>query len=393
MTPPPNVLVIGGGPAGASCALRLRDHGLRVELAERLPFPRFKVCGCCLGAAGLRTLERIGYRQPIEAAAVALHRWLGSFNGRSVGVKLSGSVAISRERLDTLLLDEARRRGTIVHQPVSARIMAARHAGTDQQVTVAMRTARSETLQRFDAVVLASGLNTLSPVAADGMPWLPWIQAPHGPFGAGIDLLGSMPTGTSAEPMGEIEPGTVYMACGSHGYVGMVLLEDHRLDVAAALSPQQKKRRDANGRGGAGVIERVTETLARSGLPQPPLLGAQRLRSTGPLRRRRLAGRGRLLAVGDAAGYVEPFTGEGITWALRSGIAAADCIAARRRDLTMLGDHWAKQSQRLLRRRHARSSRIAWSVHQPALRSIAALALQRFPWLAQGILRTLEQSP
>lgn len=53
------ILVIGGGIAGASCALRLRQHGIDVLVAEKVAFPRAKVCGCCIGGAGLASLEQL----------------------------------------------------------------------------------------------------------------------------------------------------------------------------------------------------------------------------------------------------------------------------------------------------------------------------------------------
>src|SRR5262249_9198733 len=113
----------------------------------------------------------------------------------------------------------------------------------------------------------------------------------------------------------------VYMACGRAGYVGLVRLEDGRLDVACALDVAAVKA--------AGGIETVAAGVLRGvGWPvwgQAPQLG---WKGTVPLYRAGSQRAGhRVFALGDAAGYIEPFTGEGIAWALASGEAVAALAA------------------------------------------------------------------
>jgi flavin-dependent dehydrogenase len=63
--------VIGAGPAGAVAARQLARHDFDVLLVDKLPFPRDKVCGCCVNAAALRVLRRagLGSSTPLMGAA------------------------------------------------------------------------------------------------------------------------------------------------------------------------------------------------------------------------------------------------------------------------------------------------------------------------------------
>ncbi len=103
------------------------------------------------------------------------------------------------------------------------------------------------------------------------------------------------------------------MACGRRGYLGLVRLEDGRLNLAAALDPCWM--RVCGGPGPAAA-----RLLAEVGWPPVPNLAEQNWRGTPALTRqaRRRAAE-RLFLIGDAAGYIEPFTGEGMAWALAAG--------------------------------------------------------------------------
>ena len=105
------------------------------------------------------------------------------------------------------------------------------------------------------------------------------------------------------------EPQTVYMACAAEGYVGQVVVEDGRMDMAAALDPLAVKAA-----GGPGEL--ATKIIDQAGFPPVPDLARLPWKGTPHLTRQspRLGGE-RLFVLGDAAGYVEPFTGEGMAWA------------------------------------------------------------------------------
>ncbi len=103
------------------------------------------------------------------------------------------------------------------------------------------------------------------------------------------------------------------MAVGKDGYVGLVRLRDGSLHLAAALRPGPCARP-------AGRASAASVLLAAAGFPAIDGLASARWQGTpDSTRRTRPLADARVFVLGDAAGYVEPFTGEGIAWALASG--------------------------------------------------------------------------
>jgi 2-polyprenyl-6-methoxyphenol hydroxylase-like FAD-dependent oxidoreductase len=117
----------------------------------------------------------------------------------------------------------------------------------------------------------------------------------------------------------EIEPGRVLMSVARAGYVGMVWVPGDALNLAAAVDPNLVRQR--------GPAEAVRRILIEAGVKPPTNLETAEWRGTGLLTRHspRISAR-RLLVLGDAAGYVEPFTGEGMTWGMLSAVLAAPLI-------------------------------------------------------------------
>ncbi|KAA5539333.1 NAD(P)/FAD-dependent oxidoreductase [Roseiconus nitratireducens] len=362
--PSPRVLVIGGGVAGSVCALVLARRGVPVDVAEKMAFPRPKVCGCCIGGAGLAALESLSLRESVERVAATTRRWSASFSGRRIDLPLANGIAVSRHVLDPLLLQVAAESGAQVLQPCGASIIDADHRG----VRVALQQ-EAEAIQReYDLVICAAGLSM-----AGLNEYLPWTETPNGPFGVSCRLQ----TGTA-------DPGTIYMACGSDGYVGMVRLADGSIDVAAALRSGSESAK-------AGVpLVRMQRLLATSGFDPGHWDTADELRTTPPLRRSRRFAEGRLLAIGDTAGYVEPFTGEGMTWAIQSGIAAAELVSDCP-DWDTLAGQWRTRLRDLLRGKKRICRMVTDALHHDGLRGPAAVALSRVPWLASPLLKALGQ--
>ena len=427
------VLIIGGGPAGSACAIRLRQHGIGVEIAEKSTFPRPKVCGCCLGGAGLAALEQLGQLEWVADAGVAVRRWVGSFDGRRVEIGLPRGRIISRELLDAQLLQTARSLGAVVHQPCMATVLQQNGDGVAVELqwhrrgrTAAPPSERrlagratptrpaerdplaerdslaesyplaeacqqdepSESTRTYAAAVVAAGLN-----AGSLGDELPWLQTPHGPFGVGLTLPADRVVLRDAASS---QPGTIYMGCDADGYVGLVVLPDGRVDIAAALNrPSRLNRTPRTGRRGPQHShgkpgDRVAAILRRSSLAEVSIGPRDGAAATPPLRRRRLAGRGRLIAIGDAAGYIEPFTGEGMAWAMLSGIAAADLIAETKA-CNSLGETWQRRASRLLESRRRRCRWMTTALRSSLIRHTAGAMLSRFPSLAQPLVVGLDR--
>ncbi len=358
----PKILVIGAGVAGCSFALRLRKHDIDVDVVEKETFPRTKVCGCCLGPAGVDQLRELGLLETVMASAVTTNRWQASLGGRQLSLKIPEGIAISREILDPKMVEAAQNAGVRVTMQCSATVEEVNEHG----INVRLDRATERTTETYDCVVIASGLR-----AGNLKGMLPWTEEPHGPFG--VSFMASSP---------DVEPGTIYMACDNDGYVGLVQLESGQVDVAAAL---------VSGSGGASQgdpLSRVQQILARSVFSSMRVEGVTPLMATPPLRRTRIAGRGRMIAIGDAAGYVEPFTGEGMTWAMQSGIAAADLVAENLLQLQQIGEHWNDYMDVSVKRRKTICRIMTAMLRSPVACRIAATTLSVFPSLVRPLLQT-----
>src|SRR5262249_31408112 len=183
------------------------------------------------------------------------------------------------------------------------------------------------------------------------------------------------------------ERGTIHMACGDDGYVGLVRLEDGRLDVATAL--ERFAVQDAG-----GPSRLAAEILQSVGWPAIAEMEKETWRGPPGLPRRasRVAGE-RLFVVGDSAGYVEPFTGEGIAWALDAGVALTSLAVEAAREWTpRLAARWTSIFRRTVGDRRACRAAARLLRHPRLTRGVIAL-VDRFPVLGLPIIRRLNRRP
>ena len=363
------VLVIGGGPAGAACALHLRTRGVAVDLVEKSSFPRRKACGCCLGGTGLKALQTLAVAESVQDQSVELRRWIGFVGGREVDLRLPTGVAVSREVLDVELLASAAAAGVRILQPMRAKLVEQDAAAVRVELAVLGQTlgASGTREERYDYVVVAGGL------AAEGLNgFLPWMETPHGPFGVSV----------AATAGDAVAAGVVYMCCGDDGYAGLVRLANGAVAVAGAL------RRGATA-ADCKPLERVKRLLPDRLRDQIQFSAQDRVLVTPPMTRQRVPGVGRVLAIGDTAGYVEPFTGEGMTWALTSGISAAEWIAGSENAGAALGASWAKRYQTMMRSRRRVCSAVSMALRSSWARWSAGRILRVWPHAATPLLRSL----
>jgi menaquinone-9 beta-reductase len=363
-----DVLVIGAGPAGSILARQLAQLGRRVLLVDRASFPRPKVCGCCLSGSTLAALRRIGLGDlPLRLGATPLQSVLLASGSRSATLPLPDGAALSREAFDAALVREAIAAG-------AAFLPETRASGSSIDAEgrrVECRAASGDRAVQAAIVVAADGLSGRSLVKERA------VVRRGSRIGAGA---------IAAVAPCFFEPGVVYMACGDRGYVGLVRLEDGRLDVAAALDPAEVRRCGGPGQAAALV-------LARTGWPAIEGLTALSWRGTPPLTRfRRRLGAERLFIAGDAAGYVEPFTGEGIAWALNSAIALAPIVD---RAVAVWGPshlaEWAALHRRLVGRRQRSCAVVARVLRSPFLTWVSIRTLALLPNLARPFVRQLNR--
>ena len=376
-----DAVVIGAGPAGGLAAHALAGAGHSVLLVERSHWPRWKVCGCYLNLNALDALERAGLGGPGAVGGLAqrcgarpLHTFQVSTRGRSARVPLPGGVALSRARLDAALVEEADARGARFEPGTPATV--GRIEGDWRRVHLGGGS--HERTVRARVVVAAWGLGARSwedDTQTEVLPGRGGRPGRRGRIGAGVILESSA---------SQLAAGDVHMACGRSGYVGCVRLEDGRLDYGAALEPEFV--RAAGGLGAA-----ATAILEEAGVTAPEHLARAAWRGTPALSRTttRVAAE-RVLLAGDATGYVEPFTGEGIAWALGSGLALAPIasrgIAAWRPELEL---EWTRAHEQVVRKRQAACRALAWMLRRPRLVEIAVHALARWPGLAGPLIKNL----
>jgi len=308
---PREVLVVGAGPAGAFTARLLALAGVSTTLVERKSFPRPKVCGGCLNAHAWSAIEAAGLSDRVRAAgaqpidAIELHH-----AGAAASMTLPLGVALSRRVLDQVLVDAAVDAGC-EFLPETAVLVS-------PEGTAPWRDGwRRVTLQGRHEKAVATAARVV--VVADGLSHSSLRECSElrsrvsasARIGVGALLAhGSVLTA----------PRTITMAVGRAGYVGTVDVEGGLVNLAAAVDAEALKSLD-------GPWRVVASILTEAGLSPGDGLSSADWAGTVTLTRhlpRPIARR--VFVIGDASGYVEPFTGEGIAWAMAAARAVVPFV-------------------------------------------------------------------
>lgn len=334
------VLIAGGGPVGLAAAIEARLAGLDAVVVEPRTGPIDKACGEGLMPGAIPALERIGVRPrgfPLRGVDYRDHRRSASYRfvaGNGLGVR--------RTTLHTALRARAEELGTRFVQ------------------------GRVEDVAQDDSGVTAAGFRAEWLLAADGL---------HSHVAREVGL--ALPAPASRRRYGQrrhyrVEPwselievhwtraGEIYVTPTADGMVGLALLsrQGTRFDEALAAAPELAARvRDA----------------------EP----ASELRGAGPFRQRtRARTAGRVMLLGDASGYVDALTGEGIRIGLDQARAAVMAALAGRPAL--YEREWERVT-RDFRRLTGAVVRIATSPLRPAIVPIAKAA----PGIFEGAVERL----
>lgn len=312
-----DVVVVGGGPAGASAAHAAAAAGRRVLLLEKAELPRYKTCGGGIIGPSRDALPP-GFRLPLRDR---IHAVTFSHNGRMVRTRRSRRMLfglINRPEFDAGLVDAARAAGAEVRTGVTVSRVEQHGPSVPDRRTV--------------AVVLGDGRTLLARavVGADGSA---------GRIGAHVGVkLAQVDLGLEAEipvpaSVAEDWAGRVLIDWGPiPGSYGWVFPKGDTLTVGVISARGE----------GAATKRYLDDFIGRLGLA-----GFEPSISSGHLTRCRSEdsplSRGRVIVCGDAAGLLEPWTREGISFALRSGrlagewavriAEAQDAVDARRQAL------------------------------------------------------------
>jgi flavin-dependent dehydrogenase len=360
-----DVIVVGAGPAGSASACFFRERGKGVLLVDAARFPRRKACAEYISPGGAAILGRLGVLERIDSARTG--RWLRGMQIQAPGgechlleypggggSRTHAALSVSRLVLDAALVDEARSRGADVRENFRVRDVWLK----DGRV----RGVIGPSGERLEAelVVGADGLHSIVARGVGARRVRGWPRR--------LGLVAHWEDVDWPEDYGR-------MLVGTRGYVGVAPLDDNGLVTVGLVRPMPLSRLGS----AAGAIEaglaqypELAQRLSR-GRMRAPVLGV------GPLARRvrELAGAGYAL-VGDAAGFFDPFTGEGIFRALRG----AEILAASPHT-------YAPERLEAFAAKERLVALIQVFVQTPRLMNFAVHRLQRRPRVARDLANVL----
>ncbi len=294
-----DVITVGSGPAGSAAATVAARGGLRVALLDRSAFPRDKLCGGAITGRAARFMADI-FGQPVTGGMfLTSRRFRLAWFGKPLGV-IENAPPIHlamRRRFDAMLHDHAIAAGAQVFAPV-------RLVSVDPQAGSVTLT-DGQVLQA-PVIVGADGINSAVARALYGRAYeqaqVSFALEVEAPRPDKTDRTVEIDLGAAEWGYGWVFPKKKSLTIG----VGGLHLENPEMkarmqDYLALHCPADQV---------AGLQAGCKGAFLPGGLRRDP------------------PGGGRALLTGDAAGLVDPMTGEGIGWAMRSGQLAAEATLA-----------------------------------------------------------------
>lgn len=300
-----DVVVIGGGPAGATAAWHLASHGIRVALLDKDRFPRHVVCGEFMSPESARALAKLGVFEEVREAGARIVRsaCITASDGQIASSDLEApGLAVSRYALDQVLMENARRAGADVRQGTAAKDVTG-----DLNAGFAVQTDDGEI--RAHVVIGAFGKRSVIDRA---------LQRPF--FERRTSYVGVK------QHFAETTCGDAVELHGfDGGYCGLVSIEGGRMNACGLVR--------------ADVLKTVGPRDAIRGLQSLNPILATRLANVEPAMGRPIAisqvsfafkdvMHRDICMIGDAAGLITPLCGDGVAMALDGGERAAGLVRA-----------------------------------------------------------------
>ncbi|MGZ3498427.1 MAG: NAD(P)/FAD-dependent oxidoreductase [Vulcanimicrobiaceae bacterium] len=362
------VVIVGAGPAGCACALRLARAGVDVTIVERSVFPRTKVCGEYLNLGALAELDALDLDAAYSDGAPVLGiRLFGLGLAAELPLRVPAR-AVPRSTLDARLLDAATAAGATL---VTGRVEDVVREGTGVQVR--FRDSSGE-LRTFDTRIVVGADGMESTVARKcGMLVPVRVRerfAVGGHFGGFTHL-----------------DGFVEMYVDRDTYFAVNPLDTDEANIMVVVGA------DELGRWRGAIDERLRAAAARLSNGRRTFDGVRQLGkrvAIGPLAHRtRAFATTHVLLAGDAGEFVDPFTGQGIFLALSAARRAATAVVDVLRNGVEERIAWNRYERETLRetlarRRLAQMVKVLMGV--PLLARRAARNIERVPGLAPSLM-------
>ncbi|MFJ3298206.1 NAD(P)/FAD-dependent oxidoreductase [Streptomyces bacillaris] len=335
-----DILIAGGGPAGLAAAIRAARAGLEAVVVEPRPAPVDKACGEGIMPGGLTALHALGVH-PVGHPLRGI-RYTDGLRSAQAPFRGAYGLGVRRTALHTALHERAEALGVRIVE------------GKVREV-------------RQDAhTVTAAGLTARWLIAADGL---------HSPLrrALGLDHPAPGPGRYGLRRHYRTAPWSdlVEVHWSPHAEAYVTPVDDHLVGVAV-LSRDRRPYADH--------LAAFPALAARLTGP-----GATPVRGAGPLRQRARGPRaGRVLLVGDAAGYTDALTGEGIALAVATATAAVGCLVAGR------PEEYPARWRRATRRYRLLTHALLGAAGHPATRPLIVTAAHRAPALFRTAVRALQ---
>lgn len=359
---PYDVAIIGGGPAGSSAAITAARAGAKVALLEARDFPRHKVCGEFVSAESLDLLAGLLRDSPGAAALFArapqIDRTRLLFRQRTIEVRVSpAALSITRYDLDALLWEAACRAGVEVHPNCEV-------SASDGEGPFNLLTSSGD----YSAKALIVAAGRWSQFAADR-------ALPPGPKWLGVKAHFREPNAGPSTDLYFFENGYCGVQPVGKDIVNACAMV--RSDCATSLNE----------------VFTLHPGLASRAAGWQPLTSPI---TTAPLvYRKPQPVRNNLIFVGDAAGFIDPFAGDGVSLALRSGRVAAECLrefVADRNSLATAVAGYQHEYDRQFAPLISAAARVRSLFSLPAIAQPLVFELLRFPGLMPYVIRKTRRS-
>ena len=355
-----DLAIIGGGLAGCAAAVRVLQNApnAKVLLLERGRYPRQKVCGEFLSSEGVAALRQIAVRsEPLQrllAAAITIQRARIHVAQRSAEFPVEpAALSLSRSVLDSALWQHAIALGADCRTECNVGKM-------EGEGPFHLRTGCGEFHAR--AVINASGrwsaISAARQQPKNGQHWI----------------------GLKAHYREREPEQCVDLYFFPHGYCGVQPAGENAVNVCAMVRADAATRLDQ--------LFKLTPALAARSTRWTPLMEPV---ATAPLIFHRPAPILRhLFNAGDAAGFIDPFSGNGMTLALQSGMLAAECLGECLGGRASLESALAAYATRYRRELESSFRRVGWVralLSLPRPTAIAALKLLELPGVGNLLVR------